>query len=175
MATVRIPVNELTSFDLPKVCVVTGASDGVVFKPVKFQWYPPWVAVFACAPAIALVLMLILMKRAKGELPFTEAAHAAWQRGRLLLGASIVGAIVLFVVALTQSDQVPALIPLALVLCIAEPIVIGVVFLRNKGPRVKKIADGFIELQLPSQAATEAIAAHVSGARAERATAVSVS
>jgi hypothetical protein len=44
---ITIPSNELNSFGLPPVCVVTGSREGVVFKPVKFSWYPRWVSYLA--------------------------------------------------------------------------------------------------------------------------------
>jgi hypothetical protein len=85
LATVEIPVNEMSSFDLPKVCLVTGATENVVFKPVKFSWYPRWIAVFILVGwPIALILALTLTKRVKGELPFTEEAYRRWKAQSLL-------------------------------------------------------------------------------------------
>ncbi|MBX5482766.1 MAG: hypothetical protein IRZ16_13135 [Myxococcaceae bacterium] len=51
------PNNELNEFDLPRTCIATGATDGVVFKPVKFAWYPKWPLIFVpITLAIAIIL-----------------------------------------------------------------------------------------------------------------------
>ena len=82
MANISIPQNEMTSFDLPKVCIVTGDTQNVQFRPVKFQWYPRWIGVFGIAPLIMVILLAVLMRRAKGELPFSDAAWDAWKKGK---------------------------------------------------------------------------------------------
>lgn len=162
MSEVHIPVNELNEFDLPRVCVVTGRTDNVVFKPVKFSWYPPWIGgLVVISWPIALILMLAMTKRAAGSLPFTEEAHAAWQKGKLLFGLSFVSAIITLVmgVVLLANDVVPGaiLIPVA----IAEPIFVGVKYFRKRGPGVRKIKDNVVSLKLPSAEATMQINAHL--------------
>jgi hypothetical protein len=171
MAVVQIPVNELTQFDLPKVCVVTGRTDGVVFKPVKFQWYPRWIAVFAFAPLIMVIVMMALMRRVKGELPFTEEAHAAWRKGQLMLTLSIVGAFVLFFGAMGAfGNNVPVLGLLMLAAAVGTPIFVGV-RVRGRGVSCLKIADGSIALKIPNEGAAMQLSEHLRGSAGRKAAA----
>ncbi len=159
MAEVVIPGNELTAFDLPKVCVVTGATEGVVFKPVRFWWYPKWViALIVVNLLIAAIVGSILTKRVKGELPFTEGAFRRWRRVEALLGAVVVLAIFLGLFALgALAVGAPTLwIPAAL-FALALPIV---AFLRlGRGERVRCawIAEGWVALRVPSDVAAAKI------------------
>jgi hypothetical protein len=163
MQPVAIPTNELNEFDLPRVCVVTGERNGVVFKNVKFSWYPPWVAVFILVNVlVAAVIALILTKRVKGQLPFTEEAYARWRRGQLLFGLSFVALIGLLVGSgVLMATEYQALGGLAILAAIAVPIVAWVVFARNTGPKVTKIDDVSIYLNLPSAGAAEQIEQHL--------------
>jgi hypothetical protein len=169
LATVEIPVNEMTSFDLPKVCLITGSTENVSFKPVKFSWYPRWIAVFILVGwPIALILALVLTKRAKGELPFTEDAHRRWKLGQALLALSIIAALGLFVggVALLVSDQ-PVFGIACLVLCLGLPITVGVVFVQGKRILCTKIDKEIVFLKIPSASAAGAVVQHLhAGARA---------
>ncbi len=164
MTELSIPDAELNEFDLPRVCVVTGNTTDVVFKKVKFQWYPPWVGVFVLVnPIIFAIIATIMMKRSAGQLPFTEEAHAAWKRGQLALGLSIVGAVFTLIggVALMANEQmVPGV--LLLVLTLAVPIAVGVTMSRGRGPRVVRIKDGLTVIRVPSAQGAQAIAAHLS-------------
>lgn len=164
MATLSIPENEMTSFDLPKVCIVTGSSQNVSFRPVKFQWYPRWIAVFAMAPLIMVIVMMILMRRAKGELPFSDEAWDAWKKGKILMALGSVGAIVLLAAGIAAlANGVEAVGALLLIAAVVVPIVIGVKFLMGRGPTCTRIADGRIELKIKSDAAAEAIRRHLDG------------
>jgi hypothetical protein len=161
MTEISIPDNEMNEFDLPRIDIITGSTDGVVFKPVKFQWYPQWVAVFALAPLIFIILALVLMRRTKGELPFTEASYAAWRRGRIALTVSIFGAIVLLIGGVFLLDHSGVLAGLLMLSALVLPIVVGLTMVRGKGPRVVRIAKGFTVLHLPSTAATEVFQGHL--------------
>ena len=164
MATLSIPENEMTSFDLPKVCVVTGSTQNVSFRPVKFQWYPRWIAGFAVAPLIMLIVMVVLLRRAKGELPFSDEAWDAWKKGKMLMALSIVGAFVLFGAGIAALANDLAIVGGPLLLAaFVEPIVIGVKFLAGRGPTCTRIADGRIELKIKSDSAAEAIRKHLDG------------
>jgi hypothetical protein len=171
MREIILPADELNEFDLPRVCVVTGQTENVVFKPVKFSWYPRWVAVFILLNLlIAAIIAFALTKRVKGHLPFTEEAFKAWRTGITLFALSIVGAFGLFVggMFLLGSDY-PALGAAALVATVAVPTAVGVLLVRHKGPVVQRIADGRITLKLPSDTAVEMIKRHlVSGQKAPR-------
>jgi hypothetical protein len=168
MPQIVIPDNELNAFDLPRVCVVTGQSQNVVFKPVKFSWYPRWIGVLVLVNVLlAVIVASIMTKRVKGELPFTEEAWAAWRKGRMLMAFSVIGAIALFVGgAVLMANDLPAPGVVGLVASLVLPIVIGVKFLRNKGVTCAKIADGKTTLTIPSEEAAIAIQRHLTGAEA---------
>lgn len=168
MREITLPANELNSFDLPPVCVVTGQTEGVEFRSVKFSWYPRWVAALILLNLlIAAIVAMALTKKVQGELPFTEQAWKAWKRGQLLFTLSGVGCIGLLIGAIVLlADEHTALGFLTVLLAIALPIVVGVGFLRRKGPSVQRIAEGRITLKLPSDEAAQRIEQHlVAGAR----------
>ncbi|XXF78697.1 hypothetical protein P2318_02765 [Myxococcaceae bacterium GXIMD 01537] len=160
---VTVPEGELSSFDLPRVCVVTGETEGVEFRPVKFSWYPRWVMLLVLFNLlIAAIVAMALTKKVKGELPFSEAAWTAWKRGQALFALSCVLAIAAFVggIALLVGDN-GGLGVAAMVLAIALPVGVGVAFLANRGPVVQRIADGTITLKLPSAQAAHRIELHL--------------
>ncbi len=163
MANLAIPENEMTSFDLPKVCIITGSNQNVSFKPVKFQWYPKWIGVFGIAPLIMIILMMVLMRRAKGELPFTEEAWAAWQKGKMLMIVSVFGSLVLLGAAIAAFGNNVGVGALLLIAAIGLPIFVGIKFLAGRGPTCLKIADGRIDLKIKSDAAATAIRQHLDG------------
>jgi hypothetical protein len=164
-SVLKIPVNEMTSFDLPKVCVVTGETADVTFQKVKFQWYPRWVAVFSCAPLIAVIVMLVLMKRAEGELPFTAKAYGAYKLAKAMLALAILACIGLILGAVFLLDSSPPLAVVMFVLAIAAPVAISLAFVRGKTVGVTRIDETGITLRIPSEAAAMAIRDHLSGRR----------
>src|SRR5579871_1645603 len=93
MSSFSIPIGEMNAFDLPKVCLITGSDQDVVFKPAKFAWYPRWIGVLAISPIIFLIVALIVTKRAKGELPFTEQGYKQYRQGQLFFALAILWAI----------------------------------------------------------------------------------
>lgn len=168
MPRIVLPANEMNEFDLPRVCIVTGQTEGVVFKDVKFSWYPRWVSIFVLLNVlIAALIALALTKRAKGQLPFTEEAWKQWKRGQIFFGLSIVLAVVLvaggFALMLSglREDTTPGLGVAGMVFALAVPISVWFRFLRNKGPFVERIADGQVTLKIPSDFAAGAIARHL--------------
>lgn len=40
--TIAIPKEAVTEFDMPRVCVATGATEGVEYRRVKFSFVPMW-------------------------------------------------------------------------------------------------------------------------------------
>ncbi|MBI3181766.1 MAG: hypothetical protein HYZ28_06450 [Myxococcales bacterium] len=163
MAKIVIPDNELNSFDLPRVCVVTGATEGVVFKPVKFSWYPRWVVVLVLVNVLlAAIVAMILTKRVKGELPFTEEAYAAWRKGRVLFGLSIGFALAALVGGIAAlANELGPLGGVLMLAALAVPIAVGVVFLRGKGVACVEIAKGHTTLKIPSGEAAMQIERHL--------------
>ena len=105
MANVTIPVNEMNSFDLPKVCVITGSKDNITFQDKKFSWVPPWARLFGA------LIQALVARRANGQLPFSPEGwekhkgagrwmalgivgmFAIWFLGGIISGATNVGAI----------------------------------------------------------------------------------
>ncbi len=124
MHSVNVPASELTEFDLPRVCVVTGQTQGVEFHPVKFSWYPRWVvALILVNLLVAAIVAQVLTKKVSGKLPFTPEAHAAWKKGKLLYGLSFV-AFLVFIGAMIFAAANDALVVslLCLAIAIASPV-----------------------------------------------------
>src|SRR6185295_9262388 len=94
---VRIPKNELTEFDLPRVCSITGETNGVAFFDVSFQFIPRSAALFYlfCGPIGYLVAMSFMRKTASGKMPFVEEAYRKWRRLAVLLPLGLVAVIIL--------------------------------------------------------------------------------
>lgn len=163
MAKITLPANELTEFDLPRVCVVTGQSEGVVFKDVKFQWYPRWVvALVLINVLIAAIVAAVLTKKVKGKLPFTEAAYTAWRRGILLQTLSIVGAIVAFIAgAIFMGSDREAVGGFLMVAALVVPIAVYFTQVKGKTVSCTRIADGTLDLTIPSDAAAISIQNHL--------------
>ncbi|MFL5346279.1 MAG: hypothetical protein ACJ8AT_15935 [Hyalangium sp.] len=163
MREIVLPADELNEFDLPRVCVVTGQTENVEFKPVKFAWYPRWtVALVIVNVLIAAIVASILTKRVKGHLPFTEEAYKRWWMGRVFFGLSFLVAIALFIGGCVMIDSGPgAAVALLIGLALATPIAAFLLFARNKGPVVQRIAEGRITLKLPSEEAALQIEQHL--------------
>lgn len=165
MAAVSIPIKELTPYDLPPVCVVTGAREGVTFKKVKFQWVPPmarFLVVF-CG-LVGVVAMLVMQKRAEGELPFSEEGWARWRSGKMLVGGGLVGFLLaLFSGLFAMSTRSGEAFGLVLMLLGFVVLVVALVMARGRGPACKKIEDDTIELELPSADAASAFEERLRG------------
>ncbi|RKH01964.1 hypothetical protein [Corallococcus carmarthensis] len=162
MHHVDIPSGELNEFDLPPVCIITGERQGVVFKQVKFSWYPRWVGFLALLNLlIAIIVAAAMTKRVKGTLPFTEEAWSRWKRGQVIMGVSVVAAIALLIaaVSLLSADVIPLGLA-ALASCVAIPVLAWVYFLRGRGPQVRRIDKDSIALAIPNGVAAHAITVH---------------
>jgi hypothetical protein len=162
MPQIVLPADELNEFDLPRVCVITGQTENVEFKPVKFAWYPRWiVALVIVNVLIAAIVAQVLTRRVKGHLPFTPEAYKAWRMGRVYFGLSFVVAIGMLIVSGIAMEKLPALGLLVILLAVATPITAGLLFVRNKGPVVQRIEEGRITLKLPSEEAALRIQEHL--------------
>ncbi len=163
--TIIIPAAEMNSFDLPRVCLLTGEQNNIVFKEMKFQYVPPWARLFGA------LIQVLVARKAKGELPFSEAAHAAMKKGQLMFGLSFVGSFVLFGIFGAISGATRSGIPmlLGLAAAIALPIVVYQKMLKGKFVRCTMIEkDGRVTLNIPSDAAAQMISTHLSGPRMAR-------
>ena len=135
---------------------------------MKFQWYPRWISILACAPLLAVIVMMILMRRTNGTLPFSADAWAAWKKGKLIFALTLLVAILagipVMAIAGDQFGLVAVFAILALV--IAAPIAAWVTFLRNRGPVCTKIDKGLTFLKIPSDSTAQRIQQHLSAGRA---------
>lgn len=164
MAKVRIPKNELTEFDLPRVCVVTGATERVDFFPVSFQFIPRWSVIFYlfCGPIGYFVAMMLLRKTAAGKLPFTTEAHARMKQTRVIVALAIVGLLVVGIgggVALGSTmsgDSGPLAILVTIVVAVLAIIPLAI-YSRKLGPACVEIDDVDVTLDLPSEEAARQI------------------
>lgn len=163
MHSIKIRSQELNAFDLPPVCVITGEREGVVFKPVKFAWYPRWVYLLIFANLIiALLVASAMTKRVKGELPFTKEAWSRWKRGQIIVGVSAAAAIALLFTALflLVGDATGPLGLGVLALGTVLPVLAWLFFLRGKGPQALRIDKDEVTLSLPSRVAARAFTSH---------------
>ncbi len=166
MHEVELPINEMTKFDLPPICVISGGTENVTFRPVKFQWYPRWVAVFGCAPLIMVILMLALMRKAKGELPFSDAGWESWRRAKLALGVSLGAMMALLAAGVVLLETDSALGLLLIGLSVVQLVVVSFALVKGKGPQCAKIDKEQIVLKLPSAEAADRIRAHLVAGKA---------
>src|SRR5437868_3164987 len=83
MARVSIPRGELNAVDLPRICVVTGATEGVFFEPVVFRktsviWWVALGGTCMVTGGVGLVLGPVLLglahvfaTKVRAEIPYT--------------------------------------------------------------------------------------------------------
>lgn len=172
MAKLRIPLSEMNQFDLPPVCVITGETSQVGFKPMTFSWYPRWVNLLApCALLPAVILSAILTRRVNGELPFSEQGWADYRKGKLLFRLSFLGAFLsLFFVGPVLSILLGAgadtSSTLSLLMAVGLPVGIWLAFVRGRSVRVVEISKTHITLEMPSPEAVQRIEEHLYGGEA---------
>ncbi|MCK8498026.1 hypothetical protein ACJ2CR_22925 [Myxococcus faecalis] len=173
MRQVVIPKNELSEFDLPRVCVITGQTEGITFQPVKFAYYPRWLLIFApLAAVIVLLIAALLTKRAQGTLPFSEEGWAQWKRAKLVYGLSFLGTIaVLFgsIFTFAGNARTGGYLMVAVLVAVLIPVVAYFVAVKGKVPQALRIDDRNITLRLPSDEAASAILRHLQAGQLSRA------
>jgi len=157
MPSVRIPTKELTQFDLPAVCVVTGTREGVSFRKVQFSWVPPTarMLIVFCG-LIGVVAMLAMQKRVHGELPFSDAGWERWRSGKILVGVGAAAAVALVLLGVAMISSASGSFGLVIVLGGIGVLVAAALAARGRGPMCKRIGDDDIELDLPSADAAAA-------------------
>ncbi len=160
MPSITIPVKELTPYDLPAVCVVTGAREGVTFRKVSFAWVPPVARMLVVFCGLfGAIAMLAMQKKVQGELPFSDAGWERWRSGKILIGvgvAACVGLLLLGAYMLSGygSDGIGMIIMASAIVVLVAAILMA----RGRGPACKRIGDDDIELDLPSADAVAAFA-----------------
>lgn len=163
MATIRIPVNELNAFDLPKICVMTGATDPTVqFRKVKFSWFPRWVyALLIINVLVMAIVARVMTKEAKGELAFSDEAWNKWRLWKVLNVFALlafIGGMFVMIFGLASESAVGAI--LGVLIFIGSLVVI--VLARKAGPMVESIKDDVVLIKVPNDQAAFAYQQHLS-------------
>ncbi|MBX7098178.1 MAG: hypothetical protein K1X89_10740 [Myxococcaceae bacterium] len=158
----ELPLASLTRADLPPVCLITGATEGVEYRTVKFTWYPRWISLLAPALLLAAILAAIMTRRATAELPFTPQAYRRWRLGVWGFGLSAVLAVTLFITALVLlATERNAWAAAAFVSSVAIPVAAWFALVRDRQVVVKAIRDDALVLRIPSLEAARAISSHL--------------
>ena len=162
-ATVVLAKHAVTEFDLPAVCVASGATEDVRYYPVKFSFVPMWARLsVAFCGLIGLVLMLASVRRVAVELPFTDDAFARFTRVRHAPPVLAVFAVLsLMAPLLLAPDQLAVGIVAFLGLLLAA--IYASVVVKGLGPVCKGIDETSVVLEIPSQAAADAIEERLGG------------
>jgi len=177
MALLKLPINEMNSFDLPPVCLITGERNDVTFRRVKFSWYPRWIAALILVPygglLLALIVALILTKRAAGELPFSDEGWSRWRLAKAMMPVAVLWVIAAMSggVFLLVSEQT-GLGLLALLSMLGVPLVLYLTVQRGRMVTPASITDTEIALNVPSLQAALAIHRHLHAGRVAQATPV---
>jgi len=161
MPIVILPKAAVTKFDLPPVCVVTGESEGVVYKKVRFSFVPMWarLSILFCG-LVGIVLMLVTTKRVTGELPFLESAFAEWRRAQRVTGIGLLVALLVGVGLMVGTDAL--LLGFAVLIAgVIAVVAYAAAVVRKLGPACRRIDDQHIEIEIPSEAAARAIEARL--------------
>lgn len=169
MPHVSVPSGELTHFDLPKICVITGGREGVSFREVKFSWYPRGLAILFLMPILAVIVIRLMTRTTKGQLPFTDAGYSRYRRARLVMPLSLVLAVFLWAGALyvTRDAHLSDGASIAMfLLFLALPFGTYLAFVRGHTLKCTLINETKTTLEIPSEDAARAIHAHLVGGRA---------
>lgn len=161
---VRLPKTAVSEFDLPRVCVATGATEGVTYQKVTFTFVPMWARLsVAFCGLIGVVLMMLNTRRVEAEIPFTQEAFARYKRARVIPLAIILGGLALMFVPMAIS---PDLILIGAVVFFAA-VIGGVVYAqtvtKQSGPICKEIDEQTLTIELPNDAAARAFEARLAG------------
>lgn len=162
--TVHLPKTAVSEFDLPRVCVATGATEGVSYRKVKFQFVPLWARLsVAFCGLIGVVLMLINTRRVEAEIPFTDEAWGRFKRARIIPAVLIVGAIPLIFLPMAVDPDLILLGLVGFVAIVIGAVVYAQVVTRQAGPMCKEITEESLVLEIPNEDAARAIEARVTG------------
>jgi hypothetical protein len=154
---------ELSAFDLPPVCVLSGSRDDVRFRPVRFLYTPPIAyAGLLLGVLPALIFAQVMRKRARGSLPMADAPFRLVERSRRLrvvVGFAFAATVATIVAGIVASDD---MVTLAGIVGTVGAIIAAVVF-RDKAARCLKIEGDYVLLDLPSVEAAHEIEAALAG------------
>jgi hypothetical protein len=163
--TVEIPLAALNRVDLPPVCPITGATDGVEFRKIELTWYPRWITLFALpALLIAVILAAVMTRRAKGELPFAPGAYWRWKLGQGVFGVTVIaGAIGLIIAIVMMNNQAVPPGAATLGVSVLLPLAVWLFAVRGRGLAVESISDRALFLRMPSESAARAFREKLAG------------
>jgi hypothetical protein len=160
MRTLELPRSAVTKFDLPAVCVATGATEGVEHRRTTFTFIPMWarLAVPLCG-LVGLIAMLVTMKRAEVELPFTAEAYSLWRRTQIITAVLLVSGVGVLFAGIAVEELIFGLV--AFLAVVAGAIAYAHLVGKGTGPSVKEITDHKLVIQIPNDQAADAIEARL--------------
>jgi hypothetical protein len=163
---VTIPKAELTPFDLPSVCIVTGSRENVTFHKVNFVWIPPAarLSIVFCG-MFGLIAMLVMQKKVEGQLPFSEQGWTAWRNAKIVALVGVLVGLFTMLGALALVDSSGAIAGI-FGLAGFVLLIVAVLQTRGKGPLCTRIDDTDIDLTLPSAQAADAFVERLRGGKA---------
>lgn len=148
----------LSPFDLPRVCVATGATAGVEFRRVDFSWVPWWTwLVLVCNVVLYLIVAGMTRRHVRGELPFTDEAWRRWRFARIVFRIAFVAMLVGFglgFVLMARGDAGWAV--LVFLASLVGPVGAHRLLVRPRGPVCERIEPDRLVLALPSANAASA-------------------
>jgi hypothetical protein len=170
MSAITLPTNELSSFDLPPVCLITGERRDVTFRPVKFSWYPRWVALLIFVPfgglLLAAIVAMILTKKAAGELPFSDEGWSRWRLAKLMTAVSVLWVIAaLFAGSFFLAAESWTAATLGYGSMVVVPLAIYFTLQRKRTVTPARITNTEITLNIPSEEAAFAVREHLHSGR----------
>ncbi|MBZ0117810.1 MAG: hypothetical protein K8H88_12480 [Sandaracinaceae bacterium] len=158
MPVVHLPKTAVSEFDMPRVCVTTGATEGVTFQKVTFTFVPLWARLsVAFCGLIGVILMLVSTKRVQAEIPFTDAAYSKWKMAKIIPALIIVGGIPLIFLPMLIDEDLAMVGLLAFIAAVIGAVVYAVTVTKAAGPFCKEITEDTLILEIPSDAAAEAM------------------
>lgn len=160
MAQVTLPLVCVNAFDLPPVCVVTGASDDIVWRKTKVRYTPPWVfALILVHIVVAAVVGTILSRKATLELPYAREAYRSLRRHRIILLVASCLSVVLLIggfMLTWATENIPLGVTVMLGPLIAT-ILYGAIVVSPRTPRARSMTDTHVTLRARSGAFVSAV------------------
>jgi hypothetical protein len=164
MQVVHLPKSAVSEFDIPKVCVATGATDGVRYQKVKFTFVPMWARMsVAFCGIIGVILMLVNTRRVEADIPFTDEAYAKWKRAKIIPAILIVGAIPVIFLPMLVDEQLILLGLIGFLAIVIGAVVYAQTVMKQTGPFVKEITEDTLVIEIPSDEAAAAIDRRLGG------------
>lgn len=159
---VRLPKTAVSEFDLPRVCVATGATEGVTYHKVSFQFVPVWARMsVAFCGIIGFVIMALNTRRVQAEMPFTDAAFAHYKRARIIPAVIIVAGVPLMILPMLIDPDAVLLGFLMFIAAVIGAVVYAQAVTKHAGPVCKEIDEETITLELPNDDAARAFEARL--------------